>query len=387
MKKIGIITMYNGSNNYGGVLQSYALQKEISKLGYDCDQISFSRKSNKNFLDKFKNRCEVNNVFFALEWAFHRTSKLVISKIAKSIYKKKYDIEIKERRERFNQYRNNISHSAVYTSENIDNCGNLYDVFVCGSDQIWKPGVVCREYLLKFVPDNIHKFSYAASISKNMLSNDESNYLVKGIERLNAISVREQQAKELLKKYTDKKVEWVVDPTLLLCKDEWEKECSNLDINYEYIFCYLLGFDKKQRKIIEKLAKSKKMKIVTIPFADGRYNFMDRNFGDIHYCNAGPNEFLALIKNAKLVITDSFHATVFSNIFETDFYVLERTEEKSMNTRITSLLDMVGLSDRFIQNFEDILTYIPIDFIKRKKYDSFIVESKKFLKNNLEYNQ
>lgn len=383
MEKVGIITMYHGSNNYGGVLQAYALQKAIEKLGYDCEQISFARKSNKNFFNKFKSRCDVNNIFFALNWAVNRANKVAISKIAKAIYQNEYNTDIKIRIERFNKYRKDIPHSEVYTSENITECINLYDVFICGSDQIWKPGVVCREYLLEFVPDTKKKISYAASISKNSLSKDESDYLVNGITKLNAVSVREQQAVQLIREYIDKKIEWVVDPTLLLSKDEWEKECSKLDIKDDYIFCYLLGFDKKQRKVIEKLAKAEGMKIVTIPFADGKYNFMDKKFGDIHYSNAGPNEFLSLIKNAKLVITDSFHATVFSNIFETDFYVLERTEETSMNTRITSLLNMFGLEKRFIQKYDDILKYEAIDFKRRKEYGRFIKESNEFLKKNI----
>lgn len=383
MKKVGIITMYYDSNNYGGVLQAYALQKIIEKLGYDCEQISFAKKGNKNFLNKFKSRCDEKNIIFALKWVNNRVNKVLVSKLAKYIYQDKYNSDIKIRKEKFKDYRKNIPHSEVYNSENIANCVDLYDVFICGSDQIWKPGVICKEYLLEFVPNNKKKISYAASISKNLLSNDERNYLINGITKLNAISVREQQAVELIGKYIDKNIEWVVDPTLLLSKDEWERECSKLNIKDNYIFCYLLGFDKKQRNIIKRLAKSKKMKIVTIPFADGKYNFMDKKFGDIQYSNAGPNEFLALIKNAKLVITDSFHATVFSNIFETNFYVLERTEEVSMNTRIISLLNMFGLEKRFIQKYDDILNCEDIDFTKRKEYEQVIKKSKEFLKKNI----
>lgn len=383
MKKVGIITMYYGSKNYGGVLQAYALQKAISKLGYECEQISFKRIANKRLASQLKNRLEVNNPFEVMKWATSRSMKLINSKIAKKVLEKQFGESIKVKNEKFTEYCKQIPHSIVYTSENIEKSIEVYDTFVCGSDQIWKPGVACKEYLLGFVPEGKKKVSYAASISKNTLSKEESEFLTSYIEKFDSVSVREKQAVNLLNKYTKKKVEWVLDPTLLLSREEWEKECSERLVNEKYIFCYLLGIDKKQRLMIEKLAKIKSMKIVTIPFSNGSYNFVDSSFGDIKFGNAGPNDFLSLIKHASLVITDSFHATVFSNIFETDFYVLERTEEKTMNSRITSLLDVVGLPDRFISNSKDLLEYKSIDFLNKNNLENKIKNSKSYLENSL----
>lgn len=383
MKKVGILTMYNNSNNYGGVLQAYALQKAIEKLGYKCEQISFRKTTQKKLTNNLKNRVETNGILEVCSWAIKRSNKVIVSKIAKKLYSKKYEEEILERKEKFKRYRDSIPHSCEYYSENIEESLKNYDIYVCGSDQIWKPGVVCKEYLLEFVPDNKYKFSYAASISKNILSLDEREYLIKGINRLDCVSLRESQTVEVIQQFTDKKIESVLDPTLLISKEEWEKQCGVVKVNEKYIFCYLLGFDKKQRDIIKKLALKTKMKIVTIPFADGKYNFMDNDFGDIKLCSAGPGEFLTLIKNAELVITDSFHATVFSNIFETDFYVLGRTEEPAMNTRIISLLDMFNLQERLLYVADELLNWKPIDFTKRKRYDKELKKSEEYLVNAL----
>lgn len=383
MKKVGIITMYYGSKNYGGVLQAYALQKAISNLGYECEQISFKRTVNKKLSSQLKNRLEVSNPFEVMKWATGRSIKLINSKIAKKVLEKQFGESMKIKNDKFTKYCERIPHSVVYTSDDIEKSIDVYDTFVCGSDQIWKPGVACKEYLLGFVPENKNKVSYAASISKNTLSKEESEFLTSNIERFDSVSVREKQAVKLLNKYTNKQVEWVLDPTLLLSREQWEKECSEKLVNEKYIFCYLLGVDKKQRIMIEKLAKTKDMKIVTIPFSNGSYNFVDSSFGDIKFGNAGPNDFLSLIKYASLVITDSFHATVFSNIFETDFYVLERTEEKTMNSRITSLLDVVGLPNRFISNCEDLLEYKSINFSNKNDLENKIKNSKIYLENSL----
>lgn len=383
MKRVGIITMYHGSYNYGGVLQSYALQKVVSDLGYYCEQISFQRKEKKSFKSNIKNRLEVDNLLTVIVWGISRTKKVIDSKIARKIYGKKYNKFIKIRKGKFDEYRNSIPHSEIYNSETIKESLTDYDAFICGSDQVWKPGVVCKEYLLNFVPNEISKISYAASISKNKLSAQESELIISGINRLDAVSVREKQAVNLINKYTEKKVEWVLDPTFLVHSSHWETQCEEVKIKEDYIFCYLLGVNKSQRKLIENLARKNNLKIVTIPFANGNYNFTDASFGDIKVCDAGPHDFLGLIKNAKLVITDSFHATVFSNIFNTDFYVFERTEETSMNSRIISLLEFLNLKDRFIQCFDKDIIWESIDFRNRRSVDKKIEECKEFLERSL----
>lgn len=384
MKKVGIITMYYNSKNYGGALQAYALQKAVAQMGYSCEQIAFKREGKKDFKQRIQNRLEVSSKREVLGWIIARVYNLYTSKLAKKIYEVQYRDKMQLRNQRFEKFCEAIPHSKTYTSETIKESTSQYDVFICGSDQVWKPGVMCSEYLLEFVPREKVKFSYAASISRNNLSQSEKEQLIGGISQLDGISVREKQTVQLLNLYTDQKVEWVLDPTMLLTKQEWEQVCAPPLVEGKYIFCYLLGADYKQRKFIKKLAKMKQMQLVTIPYASLKYNFMDHNFGDIHICEAGPHDFLSLIKNAALVITDSFHAAVFSNIFQRDFYVLERTEETSMNSRIISLLNVLGKEERFVkEDLNKMLDDQPIYYKRNIKYEEMQEKSKAYLAANI----
>lgn len=385
MKKVGIITMYYGSKNYGGALQAYALQKAVSQMGYECEQIAFKREGKKDFKSRVRNRLEVNSIFEVLKWMIERVYSLYTSKLAKKIYAPQYKDKIQLRNNKFERFCEAIPHSKTYTTDTIKESRSKYDVFICGSDQIWKPGVACKEYLLEFVPNEKVKFSYAASISRNCLSQAEQAQIINGVNQLDSISVREKQAVSLLNAHTDRMIEWVLDPTMLLTRQEWEEQCAPRLVEGKYIFCYLLGADNKQRKVIKQLASTKHMKIVTIPYASGKYNFVDHNFGDIHICEAGPNDFLSLIKYAALIITDSFHATVFSNIFKRDFYVLERSEEATMNSRIISLLDILEQEDRFVEkDVRKILEDKSIQYKTSKKYEEMLIRSKNYLEKSID---
>ena len=175
-----------------------------------------------------------------------------------------------------------------------------------------------------------------------------------------------------------------MDPTLLLDKEDWEKLYIKNLVKEDYVFVYLLEANKKKYKIIEKFAKEKNLKIVTIPFASGTLNLNDRRFGDIHMTNAGPKEFITLIHDAKLVITDSFHATVFSNIFKTDFFVLERTEAPTMNSRIISLLKMFNRNEKFIEDKELENQNLGYKFNSENKYSKMKELSEKYLLSSID---
>ena len=352
MKKVGILTMYYNSVNYGGVLQAYALQKFLENNAFFSEQICF-RKKNYGLKKSIKLHYNELGCLKTACWAIDRLKKSISSKMSnKLVYKKEKNLFF-VRLKKFEKFRNLIPHSdKVYTFDSIDETNSRYDIFCCGSDQIWKPGVICPEYLLNFVSDNNKKISYAASISKTNISKKDISAMIPYLKTFDNISVREKYDKELLEKNLNNNINWVVDPTLLLEKTDWEKLYLKNIVNDDYIFCYLLEANEKKYKIINKFAKQNNLKIVTIPYANGSLNLKDRKFGDIHITDAGPQEFISLIHDAKLVITDSFHATVFSNIFNVNFYVLERTEAPTMNSRITSLLFLFDKKEKFIKDDE-----------------------------------
>ena len=155
-------------------------------------------------------------------------------------------------------------------------------------------------------------------------------------------------------KLLDREVDLVVDPTLLMSVPFWNDTAENYVSKEPYLFAYLLGESKRQRKIIEKIAKEKGLKIITLPHLGGTLKLTDRNFGDIQLYDIDFYQFLGLIKNASLVMTDSFHAVVFSNVFCREFLVFDRevlNSKDSMRGRLDTLLGLFGEKERQIEDF------------------------------------
>lgn len=150
--------------------------------------------------------------------------------------------------------------------------------------------------------------------------------------------MRERSSVPILENNIGEKVEVVVDPVLLLSKEQWDKEMRPTSIKDRYVFCYLLGEGYENREAVKAFALRMNCQLVTVPHIIN-VNEQDRNFGDIQDYTSGPAEFLSLIKNAEVVITDSFHATVFSMIYHKPFYVLERTTQVSGGTMGSRLTD------------------------------------------------
>ena len=169
---------------------------------------------------------------------------------------------------------------------------------------------------------------------------------------LNAISVREKSSIPILQEMTNKPIQVVVDPVLLLQKKEWEQVARVPQIKQLYLVCYLLEDNIAQRKAVEKLAKRLKLKILTFPhILCNVVRKCDLFFGDIHDYTSGPREFIGLIQNAELIVTDSFHASVFSMIFETLFYVFKRDKadaKNSTNRRIYDFLKEYQLDSQLV---------------------------------------
>jgi hypothetical protein len=380
-KRVGIITMFHNSINYGGVLQAYALHATIQNLGFECDVIRYS--ANKYESEQMPTitiiKRELVRGGFTLEHIgrihtfFTQTTKNIFYRIFKTLGLKIYlEPRLSLRKGAFAKFNNtHIKSTKPYDDETISECVRNYDIFICGSDQIWKPTIFTPTYALGFVPDTKLKIAYAPSIAINSLTSSEIEYMQPLVNRLDAISVREERGKELLEMVTNKEVHWVLDPTLLLGYEEWKKIVSPYPIKKPYIFCYILGNSKKIKQFVLHTAEQLGMPIVTTPFVGG--NFISFRNGDIRVYDAGPGEFLDLIQNADYVITNSFHATVFSIIFRKKFLVLKRSVEdnsSSTTSRVQSLLKICRLENRFIK---DIGSFDPANLTNEIDYDSVFV--------------
>lgn len=331
--KIRIFTL-EGYFNYGNRLQLFALSATIKRLTKKTASIYLPQ--------KFKTKVK--------EFLKHNTHILGV-----------YEKEIKLKR---------------FTKKNIGkNTGNSKcDYSIVGSDQVWNPDYLRARPFLLDVPNNGVKIAYAASIGKEELNKDELDRFREALKDYKAISVREKSAKELLQPLTDKKVEVVLDPTLLLDKTEYEKlETRPDDIkeNEKYVFCYILG-GREQMDAINKFAKEKGYKVLL--------------FSDKSGSSYGVEEFLYLIHHAELICTDSFHACVFSFIFGKPFVAFKRTGTADyMYTRLQNLIETFELKGREFNGKNITNENIKADYSEAKKIlEKEQKKSMDFLKKALE---
>lgn len=353
MKKIGILTLYTNNYNYGGILQAYALCKTINDMGNECKVIEYQGKR--------------NVVYSSLNERMKQYTLLEVIDKAKGIlnekiYGKKIDSIVIKRKEKFDDFcRKYVPHTKKYTDENICELNRELDLFVSGSDQVWNPNCALGVFLQDFVEDNSKKVSYAASISRNSLSEHEKLIMIPLINKFKSISVREMTGKKMLEEYGVKDVTAVIDPTMLLNAEKWESVIDKSIERQPYVFCYFFSNSKEYREKINNFCNKKGLKLLYIPYAKQKYNNTDNVGKGTKVNNAGPSEFLSLIKGADYVFTDSFHGLVFSLIFNKKFIIFERDKNNtstSKNSRIYDLLKLFYLEERLVRNkleFEDII--------------------------------
>lgn len=357
-KKIGIVTLYHNSRNYGGLLQAYALVHVIKRMGVDAYQIDYapSRKSQKSQFIKEIYRKQGLRVFIA------KLLKNIISILYQRFTNSYYTPLLQKRFMEMDLFRKNIPHTNECNQFTIEDACNGFDAYIVGSDQVWKPTVIDCVYSLAFSVGK-PKMAYAASLSVNSIPEDKISCYKDAITRLDMISVRESEGQKLLNGYCDSKsVDCVCDPTMLLSRSEWISLCGSRNKEFgKYVFCYFLGDTKAHRKAVSRYAKTYNLKIVTYPNLMGKQRIADRSFGDYKIYESDPLGFVSLISNAEMVFTDSFHATSFSIYMHTPFYVFSRDAVFSMNSRITSLLGKADCTDRFVSP-DASLVASPIDW-------------------------
>ena len=216
-----------------------------------------------------------------------------------------------------------------------------YEIYSVGSDQVWNTyfDEFSEVFLLNCLDETKIRISYAASLGCESINPIYKDKFKNELKKFKAISVRENEGKKLIESLENVSVEIVLDPTLLLGRNEWDALINEhkFSSKEDYILTYFLGeMESDMKRCIKKYAKEKKMKII------------DLNKVSTNYYSVGPIEFVSLIKNAKMVFTDSFHACCFSIIYGKQFWVVTRNSvKKSMNTRINTLLENLNLESQW----------------------------------------
>lgn len=358
MKKIGILTLPI-KTNYGGILQVYALQIFLKSLGYDA-------------------------WFIKRRWNSERQP--LTHKICKFFY---HFIVIRK----FNSFITSNIQPQTEVIDTIDKVKTLmqkgFYAFVVGSDQVWRMRYVYGadyNYFLDFTDGyDVKRISYAASFGVDYWDDDTPDVslpIVKGLlGKFDAISVREKTGCDLCDKLFNVKAIHVLDPTLLLDKSVYIKNLNLSVKNEKYLGVYILDDSNEIKELIRKISR-----ILSLPIKNLNQSTLSKMLphGISEIGKPGVKSWLEGIARAKFVITDSFHGTAFSIIFEKQFLVLENKHRG--NARFESLLDLFDLRDRLQCNKildKDLLgrkiDYHLVNTIKRKKQE----EAKNFIENNI----
>lgn len=382
MKKVGIVTCYF-KNNYGSVLQAYATKKVLDNNNIPNETINIDENID------FKNGKKKYYISQMLNYKFIKSKFGMIKlKLDRRIVKN-LDKNIRSREEKYKEFRSefNLSKSLNTYKELSEFVRKNYSDIIVGSDQLWLPvNVIADYYTLNWVPDNINKISYATSFGVSLIPKKYNEKYKKFLKRINHLSVREQRGVELVKNIAGLNAELVCDPTILLTKKEWDSIATKERIiKDKYILCYFLGSNIKHRKFAERLRKATGLKIVSLNHADEYVKYSDE-YCDIAPYNIGPKDWINLIKNAEYICTDSFHGTVFSIIYNKNFFTFRRYNNNNMvstNSRIDSLLDVSEISkEKILTGDEDPSNVIdkPIDYNKvNENIEKFRKRSREWL--------
>lgn len=345
MKKVGIVTYFG--HNYGACLQAYAVQKVVEQFNNESEIINYLPKVNQE--RKWKRR---------FKYLFHPFKYLNDKKINLE-YKKRFTIRA-QKFDKFIAERLKITSEYYEDAQAMNIISSKYDVYTTGSDQLWNPAHhgANKVYLLDFVDDTKIRLAFSPSIARKTVPEKYKEEFKRMLSKFDYISVREDVNVDTVKQLVpEKEVVHLLDPTFLLYATQWDEILDKPLFDEPYIFSYLFGDLNYIGEFLEKKAEESGMRVIALP-----YNSRELSNPDIqNYFDAGPSEFVNLIKNASLIITDSFHATAFSINYNKPFYTLLRQEETdidNMNSRFTSILNLLQLESRLIMpgvKFDNVL--------------------------------
>lgn len=355
--KIGILTIHTDFN-YGAVLQAVATQQFLKNNGFDAEIINYENPvvgQQSKLIYKQDNKISgyiktfIRNTIFGRFYYYKKAVRDLDTyrKISRRMYRSKNDFS------------------------SLD-----YDILIAGSDQIWNPNITrgLDPVFLLNVGTKQKKISVSSSIGSYILQEKDKEDFKNAFESFSHISVREKHAKKQLQQLTTKEIKVLVDPTLLLNKDEWWQALgckSHYAIKKErYILTYFVGSNKaKYKPIIKSYAQKLRLPVWTIQYSN--YSWRESNKKIL---GASITDFIALISNADLVITDSFHGVAFSLNLGINFVAVSNTENP---VRVKELLEELDITERIDMPPEE---YHTIDYKKTKtKLDEITNESKKWI--------
>lgn len=360
MKKVGIIT-FHASHNCGSMLQAFAIQTVIEEIGYQSEIINFSNYGQQQL---YSNHYQNDNL------------KGIIKNMLIFPHRKRIEMV-------YNSYEDFIKNTFKLSKKKYSkleelNENNLkYNMYVCGSDQIWNITIPDSDdaYFLPFVKKH-KKIAYAPSFGaknlKTYATNLEKyrNYL----KSFDFLSIREKNGSKWLLDLIDREVPVVLDPTLIIDKRKYELLEQESGINGKYIFYYAPGYMKEITSFVEKLSKKYNLPVIVWNSKQYYIKGLKRKSFSLPI-NENPGIYLSLIKNAELVITTSFHGSIFSTIYKKNFWIMKNGGMYGDDDRVLTLVKELSLENRLIiPDFDDNFDYLrSVDY---KQYDKNLIRLK-----------
>lgn len=333
MKRVRILT-FHWTYNYGGILQAYALQRTIEEKGCNVEFVNYHNED-EILASLSKKRRIIHKIWNAIACMVGRKKRL-------------------QRTRSFRESFLHISGVRYQNEEELKNCVDEADYFIVGSDQVWNTDITGNPnvYLLSFLPDTKRRIAYAASFGKGGYDPKYERLYRNELSKFSALSVREENAVDIVDALIHERPPVVLDPVLLLDKEEWETVASKKTVKQKYILCYYMPtFDNEVtegiRVLSQLIARKLQCKIINV----GKKEYEALKIWENNKTSAGPREFLSLIRDASFVITNSFHGTAFSLKMNIPFIVpinMKQPTDRRLSVRIESLLRQFCLENRIV---------------------------------------
>ena len=349
---MNIFTVTFLHNNYGSILQAFALQSRLSEMGATPNVLLKSpRKRYPRFIVR------LGELWYMIKYIIMPDRDYSINKRINLIID---DRKFKRKYEKLTYFINaRLATIEVHNEEEF--CANVksQDIFLAGSDQIWNTvgRPLSAWYTFQWLSGKSNpKYSYAASIGHVDLTDSMRQDYKSALESFSTISLRESQAVDIFSNIFPGKVRQDLDPTLLYEGNFWRKIESPKLIDDPYVFVYRLRPNDDVFEYARKIAKEKHCKILYT----GLYSYNDDNIRTIY--DAGIEDFLSYIDHAEAVVTNSFHGTVFSVLFEKPFLSIKVA---TTGSRAESMLHLLGLDSQYIKD-SDANYSLSIDYSRVK---------------------
>lgn len=333
VKNIGIITIHK-INNYGSVFQAYALQRACEDSGFKTEIIDYNFPNDFHSKNKYVEESDSQpNEPTWIKFLYALDLKRQHKGIMNFVYR--YE---------------NLSDKQYSSPAELGEGAPLYDVYITGSDQLWNPRFCNGDpaFMLHFAPENALKISFAASIGSNSIPDELKPQYKALLSRYAHIAVRENSGVEIIKEVVNKEATVVLDPTLLLNREQWNRIAApKRQFKKKYILCYFLNYTFNAFPYVDQLAeymqKQTGYEIVRVARPPHRLGLPHTHYR----VGASPEEFLALVRDAEMVLTTSFHGTAFAvNYGKPVFTVVQ--DRNASDSRQVSLMHNLGLDDQIL---------------------------------------